>query len=443
MVICMTAIFEFFRLNGFVLEMLLSFALFTWWLERRNGFWYRATACCAGILGASVVWNLVFEENPWSLSARYVLVFILCVIALRRCFVLTGDRALFYATAAGAAQHFAFKLSLVCSMTAGELWNLSASAGMFLYAALVGIVSVVIYLVFARWLRKAGVDRLKYSTVTFSLVGMLLFVNVFQNLFDWYAQGISLPLYFLFESFDLVCCLFVLWLQCEIGGRESLQRQNDILQHLLHQQKQQMETSKETIDLINIKCHDLKKQLGLLRGNVTREELEELRERLSIYDASFRTGNEALDVLLAEKLLVCQSKGIHITCMADGAKLSFLSPAHIYSLFGNALDNAVEAAGQVEDPDKRCIRVDIRAERGMLLAHFENYYQGERSFQDGLPVTTKEDPRFHGFGMKSMRMITEKYGGVLSLKAQDQVFYCNILLPLPAQNAVQEAKTTG
>ena len=204
-----------------------------------------------------------------------------------------------------------------------------------------------------------------------------------------------------------------------------------------------METSKETIDLINIKCHDLKKQLGLLRGNVTREELEELRERLSIYDASFRTGNEALDVLLAEKLLVCQSKGIHITCMADGAKLSFLSPAHIYSLFGNALDNAVEAASQVEDPDKRCIRVDIRAERGMLLGHFENYYQGELSFSDGLPVTTKEDPRFHGFGMKSMRMITEKYGGVLSLKAQDQVFYCNILLPLPAQDAVQEGKTTG
>ena len=56
-----------------------------------------------------------------------------------------------------------------------------------------------------------------------------------------------------------------------------------------------------------------------------------------------RTGNEILDTILTEKSLICENSGIHINCVADGSLLAFMNPVDLYTLFGNALDNAIEA----------------------------------------------------------------------------------------------------
>ena len=76
----------------------------------------------------------------------------------------------------------------------------------------------------------------------------------------------------------------------------------------------------------------------------------------------------------------------------------------------------------------------------MVSAHFENYYAGELDFDDGLPLTTKSDKRYHGFGMKSIKMLAEKYGGYVSVKAEDGVFNLNILLPISSK---RETKNGG
>ena len=67
----------------------------------------------------------------------------------------------------------------------------------------------------------------------------------------------------------------------------------------------------------------------------------------------------------------------------------------------------------------------------MVSIHVENYFAGSISVRDGLPVTTKPDAAMHGFGMKSMRMIVERYGGMLSCKTVGEVFHLNTPLPIP------------
>ena len=58
-----------------------------------------------------------------------------------------------------------------------------------------------------------------------------------------------------------------------------------------------------------------------------------------------------------------------------------------------------------------------------------NYFSGELRFEDGLPMTHKHDEEgYHGFGMKSMRLIAEKYGGKITAKADGEVFVLNIYL---------------
>lgn len=99
---------------------------------------------------------------------------------------------------------------------------------------------------------------------------------------------------------------------------------------------------------------------------------------------------------------MCKGRGIQLDYIADGAKLDFLKPGEVYSLFGNALDNAIEAVTPLE-PDRRYIGLQVRAERGMLLIRMENCAAEPLHFVDGLPQTTKGDARWHGFGVKSIR----------------------------------------
>lgn len=60
--------------------------------------------------------------------------------------------------------------------------------------------------------------------------------------------------------------------------------------------------------------------------------------------------------------------------------------------------------------------------------HVENPYVGAVFMRDGLPVTTKKDERYHGFGTLSMKTVAEQYGGGLSIRAEDGIFVLDIVL---------------
>ena len=102
---------------------------------------------------------------------------------------------------------------------------------------------------------------------------------------------------------------------------------------------------KENIDLINIKCHDMKHKIRLLTNgkNFSNEERESIDKSITIYDSSLKTGNEALDVILTEKAFICNEKNVKFTCVIDGTLISFINETDIFSLFGNIMDNALNA----------------------------------------------------------------------------------------------------
>ena len=109
-----------------------------------------------------------------------------------------------------------------------------------------------------------------------------------------------------------------------------------------------------------------------------------------------------------------------------------MSEADIYSLFGNALHNAFEALLKVPDKDKRVIYFRVRTVSRMLVIHVENYCGDGVTFDDsGIPVTDKAEKGYHGYGMRSMRLIAEKYGGTLTAAVEDGMFELDIIVPLP------------
>ena len=74
----------------------------------------------------------------------------------------------------------------------------------------------------------------------------------------------------------------------------------------------------------------------------------------------------------------------------------------------------------------------------MVSIHIENYFDGERIVTNGLPKTTKGDEDYHGFGMLSMRIIAEKYGGTLAVEFRGNVFCLNIMFPVRSVDTLDD-----
>ncbi len=160
------------------------------------------------------------------------------------------------------------------------------------------------------------------------------------------------------------------------------------------------------------------------------EYLEKMEKEIKIYEAQNKTGNKVLDAVLTSKSLYCQNNGIGLTCVADGSALNFMEDMDISALFGNILDNAIESVQKLNEQEKRLIHLSVAKQKQFLRIRCENYCEEQLKFENGMPVTTKKDRRFHGFGMKSIKSTAAKYGGSVTTDLKKNWFELRILIPL-------------
>ena len=227
--------------------------------------------------------------------------------------------------------------------------------------------------------------------------------------------------------YAIVALLMALIVQLVLSRTVELQYNNEMINLLLQKERQQYKKKKKSIDTINIKYHDLKHRLQDF--HLPQEEIDAIKDAVRIYGSQIKTGNEALDILLTENTMRLGEEGITLTYMGNGADFCFMDTMDVYSLFGNAIDNAVEAVRRLKDPEKKVISIVTERKGNLININVSNYYSGNLLFEDGLPETTAQDHKdLHGFGMKSMRVIAERYGGDLSISANGNVFDLNIYL---------------
>lgn len=231
---------------------------------------------------------------------------------------------------------------------------------------------------------------------------------------------------------------------CGVGILFSFHMQNlnmsfrvkaEYLQKLLAMQYDNYHIHEESVRLVNQKYHDLKHQIALLRSEITSEEklqyLDEMEKDIRCYEARNKTGNNVLDTILTARSLQCQREGIVLTCTADGSALDFMNAMDISVLFGNALDNAIESVSRISLQEKRLIHLTVNRQKSFVRIHMENCYEGQLKMVDGLPVTSKKDTDFHGFGLKSIGTIVDKYGGSMTVCAENGWFELRVLFNRP------------
>ncbi|MDN4483017.1 ATP-binding protein [Demequina lignilytica] len=220
--------------------------------------------------------------------------------------------------------------------------------------------------------------------------------------------------------------------------RLQLQRaiENQSMNTLLRTQHEQYLASRQQADAVNARYHDMKHYITALRGEedegVRARLADELEESIRGYGASaLRTGNSVVDTMLATKVAQAETRGITVTCVVDGSVVDFMDVMEIVTVFGNALDNAIEATSRVADPEQRLIRVAVYRQGDFAVLRFENYFGGELRLVDGLPPTTKDDSHHHGYGLKNIRQAAAAHQGTFTVHAEDGWFVLRMLVPIP------------
>ncbi len=224
----------------------------------------------------------------------------------------------------------------------------------------------------------------------------------------------------------------------------NIRRELDTVKRVLRSQYKQYQLSKDALEHINSRYHDLKHQISFLRAEEDskrrNEFLDTMEKGIKTYETQYKTGNPVLDTILSGKALYCTSNDISLTCVANGALLEFMDVVDICTVIGNALDNAIEHVVEIADTEKRLIHIAIFSSRNFLVIRFENYMQGQLNLNGrSLPATTKKDSEYHGYGLKSVKYVAEKYGGTLSVEEENSWFYLKIIIPLDSNLELETA----
>ena len=213
---------------------------------------------------------------------------------------------------------------------------------------------------------------------------------------------------------------------------------------LILQKENQFLMSKDELMLQNYKnlmmnmeankqrVHDIKHQLAVLQGYARDGEYEKFCQYLSEIDGDFYkfenkvwTGHRILDFILNLKKEAAEQKEIDFEICVTALMETSLSDGDISILVGNLLDNAIEACEQIQD-GMRWVLFKLKKRQHSLFIEISNSLGTVPRIKDGELLTSKKDKRLHGYGLKSVKRIVQKYDGVFSFSVEADVFKVKI-----------------
>ncbi len=413
---------NFFHLQILVVELLLCLHL-----ERRKNFFLRLLPCTVVycLLPLWIPGGFFASFFTWGwFTFGFLVMFVLSGLLLGFCFRMNVRQVIFYCCVAHTIQHAVHCMYRLTEM----IFGLSNETAQVLQLVYMIIACLLVWRLLS--------DRFRGTeTADFNNLYLIFFASVSTLIiyvFSYWASYVDKDTVGM-QFFDFFTCVLLLVILLDLFRIRTAEREQMIMERLLRQEQEQHQLSLATVDVINRKCHDLRHQISALRFMDSEERdksIEELKKAVLIYDSFPKSGNEDVDIILAEKSLLAEQRHVSIRGIVDGLRLSFLKVEDLYSLLGNALDNAIEAASREEEEGRRIVTLHVAARGNLVSVHVENPCLREPVFENGLPVTDKPDRDYHGYGMLSMRYLCEKYHGTLSCGWEDGISTLDILFPV-------------
>lgn len=236
----------------------------------------------------------------------------------------------------------------------------------------------------------------------------------------------------------MLLCVSCIWLMCLIMYFVVQQMSKDNQTKLEYElMKEKEKYSKESMEIIKRSNeelrefkHDLKNYLLPLQEameTMPQSEMakvwEKINQKIEDVQTLIQTGNSYVDSMINTKITLARSEKVDVKCTIL-SKMEGIDDLEFCSVFGNLMDNAIEAAKEVkENPE---IRVLIKT-KGVLYISVRNTVKDsemEKPFRHN--YTTKEDALLHGFGISCIRELVDKNGGRFDLNVSEGWFRAEI-----------------
>lgn len=429
----------------FVGELLLATSVYVFKLRRRNHFWLWLVLCLSCFIGFAYSWSLIPYINSVTSIIFSILFFFIAFFgligSLMACFKVNIQAAMFLGTAGYAMQHFTYKLIqiVIGSIEKGIPSFVDNNYGIYgIYASFVIISLPIFYNMFGKKIHKNETLIIEDSRLLIISIILIICTVILNLIYESFIKASNLTLFIVGCLFDMVCCFLTLFIEFEMLKSKELSEAYIQMKTIWESEKKQLEISKENMDYMKILAHDLKHELNESTLLISKDKVDELNRRIAAFGNSIKTGNDILDLVIAERTLIVQKENINLSIIADGSVLSNMKQSDCYSLFMNIMDNAIDAVKELPK-DQREISLAVRESMGMILIHEVNPFKGTLNFKDGLPQTTKGDSMYHGLGTKSIKGIVDSYSGDCEISIKDNnIYVLNILLP---KNMIQKENT--
>ncbi len=185
--------------------------------------------------------------------------------------------------------------------------------------------------------------------------------------------------------------------------------------------------------------HDMKNHIIALSGLYQNKEWDKMGDYLKNMESGClesgddMTGNKVVDALLYRKKEQAERENIRWECDVRIPKTCCINEFDLCVLFGNILDNALEACERLKCDETHCIEsrfVNIQAKtvKSCFLIEVKNSMDITEKYTFG--ITKKESPQEHGIGLLNVSDVVQRYNGVVNMEAENGIFVISILIPL-------------
>lgn len=253
------------------------------------------------------------------------------------------------------------------------------------------------------------------------------FIEAMPALVFQIYQGVAVQI--VVSVVRIIAEIFIFWIYLYICKKSRQKSEQLMSEALLAKERVQYENLKRNMEGLKAQLHDIKYLLRSAKASADAAEIERIKGLLNNFENGYNTGNDALDIILTDAHNKFTENEIEFSCMVANIPAGIIENFDLFSLLGNAFDNAVEYLLKCEKEKRYVGFVAKTVNSNFCFFEITNYYEGKEDVFIGMP-TSKSDKSLHGFGIKNMNRIVEKYGGDFSVGTREGEFYVSIIIPL-------------
>lgn len=306
------------------------------------------------------------------------------------------------------------------------------------YDSIFGVVTSNV-LLFAVSMIVSGFKNIKIGNVMPKAYWAALFVIPVSSLIIlatfFQTEGLTVYQIAIPVTVVLVINFTVFFLFDRLAKLYQVTRENQLIEQQNRYYENQLELMQASLETSSLLRHDIKNHLFTVSSYIDNGNINELKNHISdiieVYQSKteiVNTGYPAIDSLINFKLQSPRKSGIAVKINVSIPPDLKLSSYDSTVILGNLIDNALQAVSSFSEDGY--IDLDIHYSKGMLLIRVSNPYKSIVKEENGKIVTSKADRKNHGFGLKSVNTVVEKYNGTIEIETNNNIFTITVALYL-------------